>query len=233
VPWTPSTQPRRARVALHLSPAWRCGRGERGQTRLTNLGVESEIADEVPRRGESADVTDDRHERSRGGNTDSWNGHESLDVVGVKGVDRDISIDKRDLSIQEVDLSQAGIDRLAFIDRELQLRQPHASLSAEQIRGRGAALEVALQNRMDLVLGLGALLDELSSSRDTAPHHSTDFITGPHLREKARGEKLDQRPGVDLVGLDPGSIVPTALALASTTRSTQGSRMRTIASALP
>src|SRR5919106_4214745 len=80
-------------------------------------------------------------------------------------------------------------------DSHLRLFLPKRSVA-------GGALEVAVHNRVDLVLGLGALLDELSSSRDAAPQHSGRLVAGPHLREKARGEKLDQRASVDLVGLD-------------------------------
>jgi hypothetical protein len=66
-------------------------------------------------------------------------------------------------------------------------------------------LRLRLQDRVDLVLALGALLDELSSSRDAAPQYAARLVAGPHLREKARGEKLDQRAGIDLVGLDLGA----------------------------
>jgi len=50
-------------------------------------------------------------------------------------------------------VTDAGVDGLALLDRELEVGQPPAALDAEQSRAGRLALQPALQDGVDLVLG--------------------------------------------------------------------------------
>ncbi len=214
--------------------AWLLGRGRLEDERFRVEKAGSVPDDEVARRGEPADVTDDRHERGRGRVADSRDGHEPPDVFGVKSVNCDVPLDQLDLGVQEVDLSEAGIDRLAFVDRELQLRQPRATLAAVEIRRRGAALELRCRTAWISSLALVrcltscALLEmrRLKTRVGSSPAHTSGKKPAAKSWTNVRASILSVLTLALVIAL-------TALALASTTRSTCGSRMRTMGSALP
>src|SRR4051794_31164123 len=60
----------------------------------------------------------------------------------------------------EPSLAQSGLEREALTTGKLLLEHPRAPLGAERVGGRVAPLEVAVQHRRDLVLDLGAPLDQ-------------------------------------------------------------------------
>jgi hypothetical protein len=64
----------------------------------------------------------------------------------------DQPLDRSNLGIQELDVPEPRVDRLAFLQRS----EPPTALDAEQIRVRRLGLEPALQRSVDLVLAPGS-----------------------------------------------------------------------------
>ena len=102
---------------------------------------------------------------------------------------------------RNVDLAQAGRDRLLLIGRQLLRGEPAPTADAEQIAHRRLALQVADQRRVHLVLRACALPDQLRPRRDPAAQDPRLLIRQPDRRQKAAGEQLRQRARVDLVRL--------------------------------
>ena len=110
----------------------------------------------------------------------------------------------RDLGSQKVDLTQAGLDGVVLIGRELQLGEPPAALLAEQVSHRRAAFEVAHQHGGDLVLGTSAGAHQLRASGGQAAQHAGLFVADPDARDEISGEQFGQGARVELVVFDLG-----------------------------
>src|SRR5439155_10406438 len=74
-----------------------------------------------------------------------------------------VRFDQCDLAVEEPDLAQAGRERLLLIGRQGLRGQPAPSAGAEEVAHRRLAFQVADQCRLQLVLGAGALSDQLRS----------------------------------------------------------------------
>ena len=146
---------------------------------LADLRVQPEVGDQLAPVREPADVTDRRQKRDRDDQVDARNGHQPTRLGPVERVVRDRPIDQRDLAVEEVDLAQAAVERLALLDRQLKLGQPRAALLAEQITRLGAALQAAHQDRVDLVLGARARRDQLRAARQPAARHPRALVRHP------------------------------------------------------
>jgi hypothetical protein len=99
------------------------------------------------------------------------------------------------------DLAQAGLDRLALVAGELLRGQPAASGDAEEVARRWSSLEVADQDRVDLILLPRALPDELCATSDPPAQNPGRFVDRPCLRDQPSGEQPDERAGIGFVGL--------------------------------
>jgi hypothetical protein len=115
---------------------------------------------------------------------------------------------RRDLGVEKVDLAQAAVERLAFLDRQLELGQPRAARSAEQITDVRAALQPPNQDRVDLVLDARARLHQLRPAGQPPAHHPRALVGHPHAVQRARRQQLGQRPRVQAVGLGSGVTDP-------------------------
>src|SRR4051812_33471035 len=78
-------------------------------------------------------------------------GHQPARVGPIHGVVGDHAVDQGDLGVEEIDLPQSAVQRLAFLDRQLEPGRPCPALDPEQITGLGAALEPPDHDRVDLV----------------------------------------------------------------------------------
>jgi len=116
---------------------------------------------------------------------------------------RDHAIHGRDLAVEEVDLAQTAVERLAFLDRQFELAQPRPAGLAEEITDLRAALQAADQDRVDLVLHARARLDQLRAPREATPHHPRALVGHPHTVQRSRGQQPGQRPRVQAIGLRP------------------------------
>ena len=63
-------------------------------------------------------------------------GHQPLDLWPLQRDPSDLAIQRRNLSIEEVDLAQAPVESETFIDRELQLRKPRPAGFAKRVGDR-------------------------------------------------------------------------------------------------
>ena len=99
------------------SPDWR------------TFGIQSEVGDQLAPVGEAVDVADRRQEGRGDDQVHARDGHQPARLGPVERVVRDRAIDQRDLAVEEVDLAQAAVERLAFLDRQLELGQPRPALS--------------------------------------------------------------------------------------------------------
>jgi hypothetical protein len=75
------------------------------------------------------------------------------------------------------------------------------ALLARHVVDLGTLEQVSLQGGGDLVLGAGALANELRPSCDEAPERPGPFVGTPDLGDEARGEQLREPAGVEAVRL--------------------------------
>src|SRR5436190_767636 len=78
------------------------------------------------------------HHRAGGGDVDAGDRHQPADLGRVDGVLRDLPVGELELALQEVELTQAGLDRLALVDGQLELGKPSPAARAEQVADRPA-----------------------------------------------------------------------------------------------
>ena len=174
----------------------------RADARLADLGVQAEVADQLARLVEAADVADGGDERRRGHQAHPGHGHQSLDRLGAERVLGDRALEDRDLAVEEVDLAQAPVDGLALVAGQLERGQPRAAPSPERVAHRWAALERAHQHGMDLVLATRALPDELRAARQAPAQRPRLLVRQPAAVQQPGGEQPRQRARVAAVGLD-------------------------------
>jgi hypothetical protein len=65
--------------------------------RLAHLWVEADVADQLLRRFEAADIANDRHERRRRDEADPGHRHEPLDLLGGERQPGELRLERRDL----------------------------------------------------------------------------------------------------------------------------------------
>ena len=121
-----------------------CGRRA---ARLTHARVEAEVADELAPGWEAADVADGGQERRGDDHVDARDGHQPPDLRRGKRRLGDRPLDRGDLLVEKLDLAQTAVDRLALIDRQLELAQPSAAGLAEQVADRGLCDQTPDQRR--------------------------------------------------------------------------------------
>src|SRR6266511_1031841 len=78
-------------------------------------------------------------------------------------------VHQAELTVEEVDVAEAGLHRFAFVGREALGPEPGPPPSAEQVAHRGPPRQRALQDGVDLVLGPGALAHQVGVPRHQAP----------------------------------------------------------------
>src|SRR5437588_11160176 len=91
-------------------------------TGLTHARIEPHIGDELLRRAEAVNVTDDRHERRRRDEAHPGNGHQATDLLTAERLRGELALDQADLAVQEVDLAQTALDGLALVCGKLKRR---------------------------------------------------------------------------------------------------------------
>jgi hypothetical protein len=64
----------------------------------------------------------------------------------------------------KVQLAQQRIDRELLVGRQRLISQPAAALDAEQVRRGAARREIALQDRLHLILRASALADDMRAA---------------------------------------------------------------------
>src|SRR5436190_18338772 len=134
--------------------------------RLVDARVEAEVADQLPRTWEAADVADRGEQRGGGDEVDARQGEQPTHLLRIEHLLGERPLDQGDLCVEEGDLAQAGRDRLLLIGWQLLRGEPAPSAYPEEVAHRWLALQVADQRRVHLVLGPCALPDQLGPRRD-------------------------------------------------------------------
>jgi hypothetical protein len=134
------------------------------RARLTHAWVEAEVADEMPRRREPADVADRGKQGARGDEVDAREGQQPAQAGRAEYELSECPVDRSNFPVEEVDPAQAGLDHLALVCRQLLRGKPAPTSGAKQVGCRRASLEVADQDRVHLVLLPGALSHQLRAA---------------------------------------------------------------------
>jgi hypothetical protein len=113
-----------------------------------------------------------------------------------------VRVDDPQLLAVEVQLAQQRLHRVLLIGRQCLVGQPAAALDPEHVAERAARDQVAVQDRLNLILQSRALPDQLGAPGDLAAQRLGVLVGDPHRRQIVRGQKFGQHGGVDLVGLD-------------------------------
>ena len=98
-------------------------------------------------------------------------------------------------------LAQAAVDRLAFLDRQLDLAKPFAAGKAEQVADRRLCDQSANQRGVALVLRARAGPNQLAATREPPPQRPRLLVRHPQPIERPGREQLRERAGVEPVGL--------------------------------
>jgi hypothetical protein len=101
-------------------------------------------------------------------------------------------------------VAEAGLHGLALVGRQVLVIEPGPASLAEQVARGRAPLQGALQDGVDLVLGPGALPDELGVSGHQTPEQPGPLVAQPHRKEEPRREQLGQGPSIEPIGLRLG-----------------------------
>jgi hypothetical protein len=107
---------------------------------LAHLGVEAEVADQLPGGREATDVTDRGQQGAGGDDVDPGESEQPTQLVRGEHQLGQRPIDRRDLAVKEVDPAQAGLEHLPLVDRQLLLGEPAPAGAAEEVGCRRASL---------------------------------------------------------------------------------------------
>lgn len=169
---------------------------------LTNLGMHSEVRDELVRRFEACEVADSGDDRDRDDHVDPWDRHQSAHRGITYGLFRDREVRFCQLPAKEVQLPQQRDDRGPLILRQRLPFQPGSPGLPEQVRHRRPGHQIAVQHRLHPVLDPSALPHQMSPRCRHPSQHCRPLVGEPDRREEVRCQQLREDPRVDLVGLD-------------------------------
>src|SRR5207245_1553328 len=81
-----------------------------------------------------------------------------------------------------------------FVDRQRLLGQPGAALLAEQVGGRAARQQIAVQDRLHLILQPRPLAQDPPAARDQPPRRLQSLVRTSYPRQDAGGAPLGHAP---------------------------------------
>ena len=176
--------------------------------RLANSRVKAEIADELARVLEAADVTD-RREKARGtDHVHAGHAHQPLDLRRGERVECDQPVDLADLAVEELDLAQRAVNALALLNWQFELSEEPQPGLAEQVTDVRLGDQPAHQHGVNLVLRPRPRPDQLRAALKTPAHHPRSLISHPNRLQRPRREQPRERPGIQPVSLCPGLADP-------------------------
>ena len=118
------------------------------KTRLANARIEPEVAHQLPRIAEPADVADRSHEACRDRQIDAGDRHQPLDGAVVERSLGNLAVKDGKVLAEPVEFPQMAVDRLPFVVGQRLARQPCPPRPIEQVRVRTVRNEMRMQNRM-------------------------------------------------------------------------------------
>ncbi len=147
------------------------------ESRLPHSRVQPEIAYQLLRAVEPADVADRRHDAGGDRQVDVGDRHQSVDRGILDCVLRDLAVEQGQVFCQPVKLTDVPIDGGALIVWQLLSSQPGPAASVEQIGMRALRDQMRVQDRMHLVLEPRAMPHDL-----VAPRHQSALAFGLRVR---------------------------------------------------
>ena len=137
---------------------------------LLDARVQTEIGHQPLGRREPPEVTDRRDQRQRDGCVDAGDGDQPQDLFALQRDPSQSGVDDPQLLGVKVDLTQQRVDRELLIGRQVLITKPAAALDPEQVRRRATWDQVALKDRLHLILQAGALPHDVRASGDLTAH---------------------------------------------------------------
>jgi hypothetical protein len=107
-------------------------------------------------------------------------GHQPAHLLTLQADPAELGVDDAQLLAVEVELAQQRPDRLLLVSREVMGGQPRPALAAEQVGGRAAGHQVAVQDRLHLVLQPGPLPHDVGAAGDLAAQREGGLVWQPH-----------------------------------------------------
>jgi hypothetical protein len=169
---------------------------------LPHPRVEAEVADQPLRRAEPTEVADRGHDRQRHGGVHPWDRQQPAHLGVLEGDPAELGVDDAQLRPVKVELAQQRPDGLLLVWGQVLGGQPRPAFVAEQVGGWAARDEVAVQDRLDLVLQPGPLPHDVGAAGDLAAQREGGLIGQPHRRQELGRQQPSQHRRLDLVGGD-------------------------------
>jgi hypothetical protein len=169
---------------------------------LLHTRVQAQIGHQLLRRAEPLEVPDRGDQGQSNGRVDTGNRHQPPDLRALKRDPSQSSVDDPQLLVVEVELTQQRLHSEVLVGREVLVAEPATALDAEHVRERAALNQVAVKDRLHLILESRALPDQLRAPVHLPPERVRVLISDPHRRQIVRRQQLSQHSGIDLVSLD-------------------------------
>ena len=171
---------------------------------LAHARVEPEVADEPARAREALDLADRGDERERDRAVDAGDRQQPLHGGRGEADLGQLAVDESELLTGDVEPPQRRGDGDLLIDGQWLPGQPSTALLAEQVGGRAARQQVAMQDRLHLVLQPRALAHDASTASDQPPQRLQLLVRPPDAGQVTGRQELRQDAGIDLVRLHLG-----------------------------
>src|SRR5581483_4567232 len=110
---------------------------------------------------EPVELADGRNDRQRDGGVHARDRHQPFDLLTRQRDPPERSVDDPQLWAVEVELAQQRLDRERLIRWERLVREPAAALDPEQVSDWRPGHQVAMKDRLHLVLQPGSLPDDV------------------------------------------------------------------------
>ena len=168
---------------------------------LAHAGVQPEIAHQLLRALEAADVTNRRHQARSHYQVDASDRQEPLHGRIVQRTFRNLPIKFLEIFRQTIKLPDMPLNGGAFIVGHRLACQPVPAAGVEQISMWALRDQVGVQDGVYLVLDPCPVPDDLIAPRHQAAHALGRRVRRPDLRQKPGRMQARQGARVDLVGL--------------------------------
>ncbi len=134
-----------------------------GETKpgLANTRVQPDIAHELLRRGEAADIADRSDEPRRDRDVDPGDGDQSLDRRIADCALGHLPVEHLQIIREPVELPEVPVNRRLLVGRKRLTGKPVPAAPVEQVGVRAARDQMGVKDRVHLVLDPGAVPDEL------------------------------------------------------------------------
>ena len=166
---------------------------------LSYARVQADIADQLLRIGETADVTDRRDQAGSNNQVDAGDREQLLHCRITDGRLRDLSPENRQILAQPIEFAQVSFDRGALVIGDDLSCQPDPSQSPEQFGMRAWRDQIGMQDRVHFVLDPRAVPDNLGCAAPPIAGAVQYRLGQPGLRQEIPRPQRRQHAGIDLV----------------------------------